>query len=485
MIKNLLFDQYVRGHRNAEELIKQGESKTLEFKSTLRWNLKENRKDDRRVTHAALKTVAAFLNTEGGDLLLGVADDGSVIGIERDGLENDDKFMRHLAQVVRNGLGDRAGTCIDPKMQIVDGKGMCVVSCQRNLEPVFLTWKGSKRRRRGISSRASPDSCWIHVVPRAGTIVPRLPGYLRRGHMRNDLERWREPEALIDTRALQQALGDPDLRIVDCTTWLQPAEPGDDAPYRVVSGRSDYDAGHIPGAVFLDVQGEISDPDTRLRFMAPPAERFADAMGRFGIGDGARVVLYCAGSIMWATRVWWMLRAFGFDGAAVLDGGFEKWKAEGRPVTTAPGACPPATFEARPRPGFFADRDHVLARLDDGGSAMVNALAPEFHLGAGPSRYGRPGRIPGSVNVPASSLLEPGDGTFVPLDEARRAYEEAGVTPDSHVVAYCGGGISATVGLFLLHQLGYPDLTLYDGSMGEWARDPDLPIETGPLSGTS
>ena len=118
---------------------------------------------------------------------------------------------------------------------------------------------------------------------------------------------------------------------MDCTTWLRPAEPGDDAPYRVVPGRSDYDAGHIPGAVFLDIQAEISDPDTRLRFMAPAPERFAEAMGRLGIGDDARVVLYSAGSIMWATRVWWMLRAFGFDGAAVLDGGFEKWRGEGRP----------------------------------------------------------------------------------------------------------------------------------------------------------
>ena len=149
VIKDVLFDQYLRGHRSAEELIKQGESKTLEFKSTLRWNLREDRKDDRRVTHAALKTVAAFLNTEGGDLLLGVADDGSVIGIERDGLDNDDKFMRHLAQVVRNGLGDRAGTCIDPKMQIVDGKGVCVVSCQRSPEPVFLTWKGVETAKEG------------------------------------------------------------------------------------------------------------------------------------------------------------------------------------------------------------------------------------------------------------------------------------------------------------------------------------------------
>jgi hypothetical protein len=142
VLKNVLFDQYLRAHRNAEALIKRGESKTLEFKSTLRWNLKEDKQDDTVVTHAVLKTVAAFLNTEGGDLLIGVADDGSIAGIERDQLENDDKFMRHLAQVVRNGLGDRAGTCIDPKMQVIGGKSVCVVSCQRSPEPVFLKWKG-------------------------------------------------------------------------------------------------------------------------------------------------------------------------------------------------------------------------------------------------------------------------------------------------------------------------------------------------------
>lgn len=141
-IKELLFDKYLRAHRSAEELIKQGESKTLEFKSTLRWSLKEGRQDDKGVTHAILKTIAAFLNTAGGDLLIGVADDGTIVGIEHDQLENDDKFMRHLAQVVRNGLGDRAGTCIDPKTQIVQGKTVCVVSCQRSPEPVFLKWKG-------------------------------------------------------------------------------------------------------------------------------------------------------------------------------------------------------------------------------------------------------------------------------------------------------------------------------------------------------
>ncbi len=147
-VKTYLFDQYLRTHRNAAELIKQGESKTLEFKSTLRWSLREDRKDN-RVTHAALKTVAAFLNTEGGDLLLGVADDGSVVGIEKDRLNNDDKFMLHLSQLVRNALGDRAGTCIDPKTQILDGGTVCVVSCQRSPEPVFLRWKGMEKEAEG------------------------------------------------------------------------------------------------------------------------------------------------------------------------------------------------------------------------------------------------------------------------------------------------------------------------------------------------
>ena len=297
---------------------------------------------------------------------------------------------------------------------------------------------------------------------------------------RSDLSQWREPQALIETSALEASLGAPDLRIVDCTTWLRPAEPGDDAPYRVVPGRTEYEAEHIPGAVFLDLQGTASDPDTRLRFMAPSAERFAEAMGALGVGDGSRIVLYSAGSIMWATRVWWMLRAFGFEGAAVLDGGWEKWKAEGRPVSSAPAHHPPARFTAALRPGRFVDREYVLSRLDDNDTVMVNALAPAFHLGEGPSRYGRPGRIPGSLNMPAASLLDPSNGAFVPLDDARRLHKEAGIAPDRHVVAYCGGGISATVGLFLLHQLGYDDLTLYDGSMGDWAPDPNLPIETGP-----
>jgi hypothetical protein len=175
-LKNVLFDQYLRSHRQAAELIKRGESKTLEFKSTLRWNLKEERQDDKAITYAVLKTIAAFLNTEGGDLLIGVADDGAIVGIERDRLDTDDKFMRHLMQVVRNGLGDRAGTCVDPRTQIVEGKTVCVVSCQRSPEPVFLKWKGLESSPAGDffvrsgpgTVKLAPESAQAYIATRFG-----------------------------------------------------------------------------------------------------------------------------------------------------------------------------------------------------------------------------------------------------------------------------------------------------------------------------
>jgi hypothetical protein len=140
-IKNLLFDQYLRAHRSADDLIKRGESKTLAFVPALRWNHEENRQDEVGVTEAVLATIAAFLNTEGGDLLIGAAG-RSVTGIEHDGFQTDDAFVRHLTDAVRTGLGERAGTCIDPRVQVVQGKSVCVVSCQRSPEPVFLKWEG-------------------------------------------------------------------------------------------------------------------------------------------------------------------------------------------------------------------------------------------------------------------------------------------------------------------------------------------------------
>ena len=290
----------------------------------------------------------------------------------------------------------------------------------------------------------------------------------------------REPNALISTNALAPELGSDNLRVFDCTTYLEPPPPGADDPYIAVPGRSSFEMAHIPGADFLDIQGEFSDNATRLRFMMPQVAELEAAFGRHGIGASARVVLYSIGTMMWATRFWWMLKALGFDGAAVLDGGFDKWLSEGLPVEHGPAkGYPPAVFAAKPRPGRFVDKQRVLSASEDPDFVIVNALGPQFHQGLEPSRYGRPGRIPGSVNVPAASLVDPQSKTFTTLDDAAAKFAAAGVGKDRHIIVYCGGGISATVDLFLLHQLGFDDLTLYDGSMGEWAKDPALPIERG------
>jgi thiosulfate/3-mercaptopyruvate sulfurtransferase len=285
------------------------------------------------------------------------------------------------------------------------------------------------------------------------------------------------PTSLITTEQIAAMLGDPSLRVYDCTTYLEPAPPGSDDPYLVVPGRATFEATHIPGADFLDLQGEFSDASMRLRFMMPGVAQLEAAFGRHGLDRSKTVVLYSLGSMMWATRFWWMLRALGVD-ARVLDGGFDKWKAEGRPVEAgAPKGYPAATFKAMPRENVFVDKSTVLARIGDPDSVIVNALGSTFHRGLEPSRYGRPGRIPGSVNVPAATLVNP-DKTVIPLADAEAKFAAQGITRDKDVICYCGGGISATIDLFVLTQLGYDRLRLYDASMGEWARDAALPIET-------
>ena len=289
----------------------------------------------------------------------------------------------------------------------------------------------------------------------------------------------RQPDALISTERLAATLGDPALRLFDCTVHLIVPPPGSDVPYEALAGHASFAAGHIPGADFLDLQGEFSDRNTKLRFMMPSVAQLTEAFGRHGIGPGARVVLYNIGSMMWATRTWWMLRALGFD-AAVLDGGLDKWRAEGRPTETGlPRGYPPANFQPNPRPNMFTDQTAVLAAIGKPGTVTVNALNNELHCGIGPSRYGRPGRIPGSVNVSAATLVDSTTKALITLADAEAKFTAQGITKDKNVIVYCGGGISATIDLFLLHQLGYDNLTLYDASMGQWAKDDRLPIETG------
>ena len=285
-----------------------------------------------------------------------------------------------------------------------------------------------------------------------------------------------QPTALITTEQLAAILGDSNLRLYDCTTYNEPVPPGSDVPYRAVPGDKTFAAGHIPGADFLDLQGEFSDTSSPQFYMMPDVAQLEAAFGRHGLDASKTVVLYSIGTMMWATRFWWMLRSLGVD-ACVLDGGFDKWKAEGRPIETgAPRGYSATTFKARPRQGFFVDKTIVVSRLGDPSTVIVNALGPQFHRGLEPSRYGRPGRVPGSVNVSAATLVN-ADKTLTTLADAEAKFTAAGVTRDKNVILYCGGGISATIDLFLLTQLGYDSLTLYDASMGEWARDPALPIE--------
>jgi thiosulfate/3-mercaptopyruvate sulfurtransferase len=286
--------------------------------------------------------------------------------------------------------------------------------------------------------------------------------------------------SLVTTEELAAELGDASLRIFDCTTYLEPLPAGSGAPYAAVPGRHTFEAGHIPGADFLDLQGEFSDTATKLRFMMPKVAQLEEAFGRHGIGSDSKVVLYSIGSNMWATRFWWMLRSLGFA-AAVLDGGFDKWQAEGRPVERGPArGYPKAMLKAAAAShDFFVDKSVVLAAINDQNTVVVNALGPQFHRGQEPGRYGRPGRIPGSVNVPAATLFDADSKTFVPLADAKAKFEQQGISKEKRIICYCGGGISATIDLFQLAQLGYDNLTLYDASMGEWATDPTLPIETG------
>ena len=289
-----------------------------------------------------------------------------------------------------------------------------------------------------------------------------------------------EHDGLMTTAELAAILTHPELRLFDCTTYLEYQPEGSGIPYIAVPGRHTFEAGHIPGADFLDLQGEFSQASIELHFMMPVTAQLEAAFGRHGIGADSRVVLYSIGSAMWATRFWWMLRSLGFDDVAVLDGGFDKWKAEGRAIETGPATgYQPATFAAKPRAGYFVDKHETLKASADRNTVVVNALNPQLHKGLEPSRYGRPGHIPGSVNVSAATLYDPATKAFVPLAEAETKFAAQGITKEKRLVAYCGGGISATIDLFLLHRLGYDNLTLYDASMGEWARDESLPIETG------
>ncbi len=282
------------------------------------------------------------------------------------------------------------------------------------------------------------------------------------------------PEFLVETGWLADHLDDPAVRVLDCTTHLPPLP--DNSYYTVRPGRDEFLKEHIPGAAFVDMDRDVADTSAPFHFMLPSSAQFAEAMSTFGVSRDTLVVSYSSANHWWATRMWWMLRVFGHERAAVLDGGFQKWRREGRKVESGAAQRRARTrFEPRAaRREMVATREDVLAAIGSADICTVNALRPEQHAGTGGVYYGRRGHIKGSVNLAAAATVND-DNVYKSAGELRRMFAEPLSRPA--VIAYCGGGIAASADTLVLTMLGHDNVRLYDASLSEWARDPALPME--------
>lgn len=279
-----------------------------------------------------------------------------------------------------------------------------------------------------------------------------------------------DPQLLVSTDWLAAHLGAPDLRILDAS-WHMPAAARDP--------RAEFEAVHIPGARFFDID-DIADDQSTLPHMAPPVEKFVSRMRAMGIGDGHRVVVYDSVGMLSAPRVWWTFRLFGKTDVAVLDGGLPKWRAEDRPTESGQPILRDRHFTARRHAGLVRDVTQVAAAAKLGDPQIIDARSADRFSGEAPEpRPGlRPGHIPGSRNVPHAGLVNP-DGTMKTVDELRAIFDTAGVDLDKPAITTCGSGISAAILALALERLGNRDWSVYDGSWTEWGAYPDLKVERG------
>jgi thiosulfate/3-mercaptopyruvate sulfurtransferase len=280
------------------------------------------------------------------------------------------------------------------------------------------------------------------------------------------------PEALVGTDWLAAHLADPHVRVLDSSFKLPRITP---------TAREDYDRGHIPGAVFFDID-DICEPGTSLPHMIPSAELFAQKVGALGIDNDTRVIVCDGAGLSSAGRAWWMLRLFGHHDVALLDGGLPKWKAEGRPLDTAIPSPQPRVFTARFDPTLVRGKAALIANLAARREQVVDARAAGRYDGTAPeARPGlRSGHIPGSHSLPYEQVTDPATRQLKSAEELTRLFREAGVALDRPIVTSCGSGVTACALAFALHLIGHQGAAVYDGSWSEWGLPGDTPIETGP-----
>lgn len=281
------------------------------------------------------------------------------------------------------------------------------------------------------------------------------------------------PEYLIEAADLAAVMGQKNLKVFDATVHLVPAEKG----YRAESGLADYDRAHVPGAAFLDQIRAVSDTSTGLGFSLPSPDALQAGLRSAGISNDDRVVVYSTGHMMWATRAWWLLSYAGVENVAVLNGGFAAWQTAGLETESETRSFPEGDFTVQVRPERFVDQKAVLSAIGEPGICTVNALAPEVYSGSSKMNYGRKGHINGSVNVYYDELLN--DGHFRGASEIKAALDAKGLLEADRVIAYCGGGISATIDALACLLVGKEAVAVYDGSMSEWVRDEKLPLTEG------
>ena len=279
-----------------------------------------------------------------------------------------------------------------------------------------------------------------------------------------------DPKTLVSTTWLAAHLKDPDLRVLDASMYL----PGTDR-----DARAEYDAAHIPGARFFDID-EISDLRSDLPHMAPPPEKFMSRMRAMGVGDGHQVVVYDGAGLFSAARVWWLFRLMGHRDVAVLDGGFPKWQAEGHPTEDMPPVIKDRHLTARFQNHLVRDVTQVSQASKLGSVQIVDARAPGRFRGDAPEpRPGlRAGHIPGARNVHYEALLN-ADGTMKSPDDTRALFEDAGVDLAKPIITSCGSGVTAAILGLALTRMGHDSWSLYDGSWTEWGMFPTVPVATG------